>query len=379
MSMPSELIGFLQEAWGRELRSAALYRLLAEKERDERRRDLFLRLAAEEEKHARQFGERMEALGGAIPSAQPVPSPLDRFLAQALGTEAMLRRMEREEERVIQLLDRQAGVLEGDPDSRRLFEEVEREEEAHAQLLQAIVPNAPARRLEAILRREKWHVSTGSWIGDAIYGVNDGLGAVFGIVSGMAGYTSDNKHVVFAGLLGMLASALSMGASAFLASRSEREVYEAEIARERREIEEWPDHEREELSLIYQLKGFTEEEAGRMITTITARPEQFLKTMAQEELGLSDRHLPKPWIALLSAMISTAVGGLIPVMPFLFLKGTPAVIVAAVVGMLGHFAVGAAKSLVTARHWLLSGLEMTLVAFILGVVTYVLGVVFQIG
>jgi rubrerythrin len=168
MSTPSELIRFLQEARARELHSAALYRLLAERERDDRRRALFLRLAAEEEKHARQFGERIEALGGAISSAQPVSPPLDRFLARALGTEAMLRRMEREEERAIRLLDRQAGVLEGDPVSRRLFEEVEREEETHARLLQAIVPDAPARRLEAMLRREKWHVSTGSWIGDAI-------------------------------------------------------------------------------------------------------------------------------------------------------------------------------------------------------------------
>jgi len=61
-----------------------------------------------------------------------------------------------------------------------------------------------------------------------IYGVNDGLGAVFGIVSGMAGYTGGSEVVLAAGLAGTLASALSMGAGAYLASKSEREVYESE-------------------------------------------------------------------------------------------------------------------------------------------------------
>jgi VIT1/CCC1 family predicted Fe2+/Mn2+ transporter len=161
-----------------------------------------------------------------------------------------------------------------------------------------------------MLKREKWHVSTGSWIGDAIYGVNDGLGAVFGIVSGMAAYTGGSRQVVVAGLFGMLASALSMGSGAYLATKSEREVYEAEIDRERREIEESPEHEIEELALIYQLKGFSEDESKRMADTVAARPDQFLKTMAQEELGLSDRHFPNPWVALTSATLSTAVGAL---------------------------------------------------------------------
>jgi VIT1/CCC1 family predicted Fe2+/Mn2+ transporter len=241
-------------------------------------------------------------------------------------------------------------------------------------------PNDPATRLETILKGEKWHVNTGNWIGDAIYGMNDGLTAVFGIVSGMAGFTGNSfKHVIAAGLMATLASALSMGSSAFLATKAEREVYEAEMERERREIEESPDHEREELALIYQLKGLTEEESRKMAATISAHPDTFLRTMASEELGLSDRNFPNPWVSMLSGTISTAVGGMVPVLPFLVARGTAAIVASAVVSTFAHFAVGAAKTLVTNRPWFASGLEMTVVGVGMGAITYFLGVVFQIG
>ncbi len=372
------LIQALQEAIDRELRAAQLYRLLGDREPDSRRREIFYRLADAESGHAVRFGERITALGG-TPRQGPSPVRLaDRVAAQLLGAETMLRRMEVEEERNIAYFDSQASIIDSDPTSRSLFEEIEGEEKEHSHLLGGMRPHDhPAGKLEAILKGEKWHVSTGSWIGDAIYGINDGLGAVFGIVSGMAGYTGNSHQVVVAGMFGMLASALSMGSGAFLATKSEREVYEAEIARERREILESPEHEREELALIYQLKGFTEEESRRMADTIGAQPELFLKTMAQEELGLSDRHFPSPWISMVSAALSTALGAFIPVLPFLFARGMSAVVASAVISTLAHFAVGAAKSVVTARSWFASGMEMTVVGVVEAVITYGLGVLFK--
>lgn len=374
------LLAALRDAHARELRAAGLYRMMAEAQCDAKRRSLLERLAHSERSHARRFAERIVELGGPLPAVEERVGPADRLRARMVGVEAMLRGMEAEEERARASSERNAGVLAGDAASRELFLSVEREERAHSRLLQAMHgPGGPATRLEAILKGERWHVTTGSWIGDAIYGVNDGLGAVFGIVSGMAGYSDSGRQVVFAGLLGTLASALSMGSSAFLASRSEREVYEAELGRERREIEEAPEHEREELALIYQLKGFTEAEAEHMAATISGQPEQFLRTMAQEELGLSERHLPNPWLALGTASVSTAIGALIPVLPFLFAGGARALVASAAISTLAHFAVGAAKSLVTARHWFVSGLEMTAVGVVMGVVTYVLGVMFRLG
>src|SRR5439155_1086858 len=126
-------------------------------------------------------------------------------------------------------------VLAGEHDVKDFLRESAVEEKAHARALQTMVPQlGPRTVLDTILKRERWHGRGGSWVADAIYGVNDGLGAVFGIVSGVAGATNNQQHyVLISGLAGMLASSLSMGAGAYLAVKSEREVYEAEIAREK--------------------------------------------------------------------------------------------------------------------------------------------------
>jgi len=93
-------------------------------------------------------------------------------------------------------------------------------------------------------------------IGDAVYGINDGLGAIFGIVSGVSGATLGNsKVVVLAGVVGMMASALSMGSGAYLAAKSEREIYEAEYSREREAVEYNQPEAREVLSLGCQIRG----------------------------------------------------------------------------------------------------------------------------
>src|SRR5437763_15515115 len=102
-------------------------------------------------------------------------------------------------------------------------------------------PSGPEARLNRILGRETWHRRGEGWISGAIYGANDGLAAVFGIVAGVAGATGGSTFVLTAGVAGALASALSMATGAFLAERSEAEVAEANVERERREIAEHPD------------------------------------------------------------------------------------------------------------------------------------------
>ncbi len=384
MMREQKVIAALRSAWEREIEAAQMYRLLGEQQGDERRQRLFLRLAEAEEGHAREFAGRIAALGGMPPEATTVPTQAQRRMMKTFGPDAMLRRLEAEEERNITQFEKQAHDLEEDAESFALFQRIEEEEKQHASTLHSLkMPDEPKTRLEAMLKGEKWHVSTGSWIGDAIYGVNDGLGSVFGVVSGMAGFAGTQheafKYVVASGLVATLASALSMGSSAFMATKAEREVYEAEIGRERQEIEQSPEHEKEELALLYQLKGFSETEAEMMATRVSAQPELFLKTMAQEELGLSERHFPNPLIGATSAALSTAIGGILPVLPFFFLRGLPAVFAAALVGMAAHFAVGAAKSMITSRSWWASGFEMTLIGFLTGGVTFGIGKLFHIG
>ncbi len=372
----TQLMQSLQRALDQELRAVVLYRMLGDRQPDGKRRDLFYKLADSEQRHADKFSERIIALGGTPSHRNSKPRLMDRSITRILSTETMLRRMEMEEERNITDYSSQSAIA-SDAESVGLFQQVESEEKAHAKVIKGLFsPNSAQARLDTLMRREKWHVSTGSWIGDAIYGVNDGLGAVFGIVSGVAGYTGGGHAVVVAGVFGMLASALSMGSGAYLATKSEREIYEAEIGRERREIEDDPEHEREELELIYQLKGFSADESARMAQKISEQPEQFLQTMAHEELGLAQKSFPNPFLAAGSSSLSTAIGALVPVIPFFFTSGMRAIIISAIVSTAAHFAVGAAKSIVTNRSWWASGAEMTGVGLLEAGITFGLGVAF---
>jgi len=373
-----ELIAALQQNWQREMEGARTYRSLAQNERDKARRNVLEKLADAETRHAQKWERKLAELGAEPPLERLTPGARFKgWLYRQLGTEAALRGMENEEDKDIARYEAQARSV-NDTEAQNMLREVRREEEGHGRIIREIIkPIGPQGMLDVMLRRERWHKRGGGWLGNAIYGANDGLGAVFGIVSGVAGYTGGSHLVLISGLAGMLASALSMGSGAFLATKSEREVYEAEIQRERNEIEEEPEEEKEELSLFYQLKGFTEEEAELLSTRLAEKPEQFLRTMAHEELGLSEENFPNPWTAALSAMLSTGLGAFIPIIPFFFLQGIPAIIAAAIISLLAHFAVGAAKTLVTGRSWFNSGMEMTVVGAVEAVITYVLGLAFR--
>jgi VIT1/CCC1 family predicted Fe2+/Mn2+ transporter/rubrerythrin len=367
----------VERMWRREVEAAHTYKLLAERESDPKRRAILLRLAEQEDKHAARWSERIVSATGRVPDPTEVERGLTWF--QRIGdSSVVLHRLEQEESKAEAEYDDLMRRL-SDPADRRIAEEAMLEERDHAVVLRALAGGSiptPRSTLDTILRRERWHVRGTGWIGDAIYGVNDGLGAVFGIVSGMAGYTGGSEVVLAAGLAGTLASALSMGAGAYLASKSQREVYESEVARERAEIAEDPHEEMLELELFYQLKGFSVEESRAMAERIHKEPQQFLKALVQEELGLSEENFPNPWRSTLSATVSTAVGGFIPIIPFFFTVGMPAVVASFIISTLAHFAVGASKALVTSRPWWATGAEMTVVGVIEAAVTYGLGLAF---
>jgi VIT1/CCC1 family predicted Fe2+/Mn2+ transporter len=205
--------------------------------------------------------------------------------------------------------------------------------------------------------------------------VNDGLGAIFGIVSGVSGATLGNSHyVLLAGIAGMVASALSMGSGAYLAAKSEAEIYEAELVREREAIRTNNLEARELLSLYYQVKGLPQDDSDRVVEHIAKDPEQMLRALAAERLNSTEEALSNPITSAFSGALSTAVGAFVPIIPFFFLSGYPAVIASAVISLAAHFAVGAAKSLITVRSWWSSGFEMTAVGAIEGVVTYAIGI-----
>ncbi|MEY2565278.1 MAG: vacuolar iron transporter family protein [Verrucomicrobiota bacterium] len=375
-----ESIEALKQNWRAEVETSRVYRDLAERETDQKRKSILLRMAEAEERHATRWAQKLTELGLEPPELKDsLGMRLNRWWNRVAGLDVAIRRMEAAEDRHEARYRAQSErALADDPDAQKFLREAALEEKAHARVLNTMAP-APGPRsvLDTILKRERWHGRGGSWVADAIYGVNDGLGAVFGIVSGVAGATNNQQHyVLISGLAGMLASSLSMGAGAYLAAKSEAEVYEAEIAREKVEVEENPEEEIEEMSLFYQLQGFTPEESQRMAEKLAEDPDQMVHAMAQHELGLSQHHFPNHWKSATSAAVSTAIGAFIPIIPFFFMSGINAVIASFIVSIAAHFAVGAVKSLITIRSWWASGFEMTMVGVIEAVVTYGLGVAF---
>jgi VIT1/CCC1 family predicted Fe2+/Mn2+ transporter/rubrerythrin len=367
----------VEKMWRREVEAAATYKHLATREKDPKRRDILLRLAEQEDTHAARWSERIAATTGRVPDPEAVKRGLSWF-QRISDPNVVLHRLEQEENQAeaeyAQLMARLS-----DPTDRLIAEEAAIDERDHAVVLRTLAGGkipTPRSTLDTILGRERWHVRGTGWIGDAIYGVNDGLGAVFGIVSGMAGYTGGSEVVLAAGLAGTLASALSMGAGAYLSSKSQREVYESEVSREKAEIEEDPHEEMLELELFYQLKGFSADESRTMAERMQKEPKQFLRALVHEELGLNEETFPNPWRSMISASASTAIGGFIPIIPFFFTVGMPAVIASFIISTIAHFVVGASKSLVTTRSWWASGAEMTVVGVIEAAVTYGLGVAF---
>jgi VIT1/CCC1 family predicted Fe2+/Mn2+ transporter/rubrerythrin len=379
----SPAIGRLLAAWHGEIEARTVYEILAQRERDPRRQKILREIAEAEASHRQRIEARLRELGATIPDPASVRiSPWVKLQARVAPINTVLAAREAAEDAEV---EGPYKAPTGDGDTDRLLHEIRRDEQSHSRQVSVMreerpggeAPSPEESRLQRILKRERWHQSGTGWVSGAIYGANDGLAAVFGIVSGVSGATGGSRFVLTAGFFGALASALSMATGAFLAERSEAEVAHANLERERREIEEHPEEEKEELSLFYQLKGLGREEADALADKLSNRPEAMLQLLAGEELGMGGGNARNPAQAAVAAGVSTAVGAIIPVIPFFWLTGTSGVLVAAIVSLIAHFLVGAAKALVTLRKWWASGLEMTLAGIIVGAVTYGVGLFFH--
>ncbi len=373
----------LLDSWRGEIEAGLVYQLLARRERDPRRAEILRRIAAGEARHRDRLEQRLQELGVPIPDPGSVRvSPWLRLQARLAPLERMLASREAAEE--VEIEDRYHRPT-GDPVTDELLADIRKDEKSHSLAVKemqappaASALSAPQARLERILGRERWHQSGSSWISGAIYGANDGLAAVFGIIAGVSGATGGSSFVLTAGLSGAFASALSMAVGAFLAERSEAEVAAANLAHERQEVAENPEEEKEELSLFYQLKGMSQGDSDELAEKVAKQPEAMLAMLATEELGGAQGG-GNPVQAALAAGVSTLVGAMVPVIPFFFLRGTQGMIVAAVVSLIAHFLVGAAKTLVTLRSWWAAGLEMTLAGVIVGGALYAVGLVFKVS
>ncbi len=352
--------------WQDEADAAYLYRLLSETERDPRKSDLYRRLAEVEDRHTEVWAALLRQHGRDPGTFRPSGrTRLLAWLGRMFGPGFLLPMLLAEEGREVKgYLDMYRTTERGIAGSSESLL-LARESAEHATTLNAISGKSG----------EPWHrTASGGFLRNVVYGFNDGLTANFGLVAGVIGAASAQQHhtVIVAGVAGLIADALSMGSSGYLAAKSEQEVYANEIAMERDEIALMPEIERDELALIYEAKGMEPGAARSLATEVMADPERMLEEQVQHELGISDPHmspLREAWIT----GAATAVGALIPVFPFLVWSGTSAIVLSFAISMLSHWIVGAARSVFTGRSVFRSGLDMFVVGLGVAVVGYFVG------
>jgi vacuolar iron transporter family protein len=351
-----------------EIDSAALYRTLAEIETQSQLAEVYRRLAMVEERHARFWEQRLQA------ASQPVPPRRPRWRSRALSWLARHFGPQFVLPTVATLEEVGRHMYDAQPETQTT--KMPADERSHARLFRTIV-GASRTGIEgsALARIEGRHRAVGgNALRAAVLGANDGLVSNFSLIMGVAGAELSSQGILVTGLAGLLAGACSMAMGEWLSVQSSRELYQRQIAIEASEIAAVPEEEEEELALIYEAKGLSPEAARKVAAEVMADAAQALDTLAREELGINPEELGgSAWEAASVSFLLFATGAFLPVAPFLFLTGMPAVIASLSVSTVALFLIGAAITLLTGRSVYSSGLRQLLFGLVAAGLTYGIG------
>lgn len=349
-----------------ERNAAALYRILAEQESDERIAHVYRRLADTEEKHAVVWIEELRKIGAAAPVFHPSwQTRVLGWVAKRFGVEVVLPALSSME-------TRNSNRYAGQPEGQGLVSA----ERSHALLLQQLSRTSHSgMEGSALARIEGRHRGGGgNALRAAVLGASDGLLSNFNLVMGVAGAALESRTILLTGIAGLLACAISMALGEWISVQSSRELYQKQIATEKDEILHMPEEETEELVLIYQARGMDEASVRALAAHIMSNPETAVDTLVREELAIDPKELGgSAREAAITSFLLCAVGAIIPVLPFMFLTGTTAVMVSAAFSTVGLFLLGAAITLFTGRTVLYSGIRQVLIGLASAGAVFVIG------
>ncbi len=207
----------------------------------------------------------------------------------------------------------------------------------------------------------------------AVFGASDGLVSNLALVMGVAGASSDNQAVVIAGIAGLLAGAFSMAVGEYISVRSQHELFEAQRLLQEQQLQQDEAGERAILERIYQARGFPAAESRAIVDTLFATPERALESMMRDEVGLDPRSIGGPWAAAGSSFIAFVSGAIIPLLPFLLLTGTAALVGSVVVSLTALFLLGLGVSRLTGRPPIVCGLRQMALGGVAALTTFVIG------
>ena len=353
--------------WQKEIDGTALYYALAEAETRTQLAEVYRRLAASEEKHARVWEKRLEEAGAKIPPRRPSwRARTMRFLAKRFGPSFVLPTVANHEKADSRAYhgqpEAETGALSGD-------------EKSPARMLSLVTGGKGGVSGGVVAQMEGRHrASGGNALRAAVLGANDGLVSILSLVMGVAGANLPSHEVLIAGIAGLLAGAGSMALGEWLSVQSSRELYEHQIKIEAEEIEHAPEEEQEELALIYQSKGLPEARAREMAAHMMADRDSILDTLSREELGIDPEELGgSAYEAAFTSFFLFTLGAIFPILPYVFLSGITAVFVSLGVSAIGLFLVGAAITLLTGKNVWYSGFRQVIIGLAAAGLVYGVG------
>lgn len=236
----------------------------------------------------------------------------------------------------------------------------------------------PAGRLKKY-HDEDWHTPKGRQIREVVFGMNDGLVSTVGFVAGVTGSIRESRMVLLTGMASIMAGAISMFIGAYLASKSQKEFFEKELEREKREIVESPEKEREEIREIFTDHGFTAEEVEMIVHRVTQDRDRWIKFMMRDELGIVDENFDNPLKVGILMGISFVVGGLPLLSPYMFVHdAVSALKISVAIAVVVLFGIGVGKTVLTKTSWLKSSIEIVALGSLAAGIGYILGKLFSV-
>jgi VIT1/CCC1 family predicted Fe2+/Mn2+ transporter len=351
-----------------EVDSAALYRTLAQTEKNPQLAQVYRRLAAIEEAHGEYWKNHIAAIDHKVPSLRPgFRTRALGWLARRFGPAFVLPTID-----TLERID--SGTYDAQPEA--VAGGLPATERSHARIIEALAAGSPGALSGATLARlEGRHRGMGgNALRAAVLGANDGLCSNLSLVMGVAGADLAAHAILITGLAGLLAGACSMALGEWLSVNTARESAQRQIATEADELEQIPEEEQEELSLIYQAKGLPEDLAKALAQRLIANKKTALDTLVREELGIDPDELGgSPWTAAAASFALFALGAIFPVAPFFALAGSAAVIASLTASGVALSLIGAGTTLFTGRAVWFSGVRQLLVGFAAAGVTFGLG------
>jgi len=348
-----------------EIDACYLYRKLAEHESDETVANVFRQMSEIEQGHAEAFARIVN-----IPTENLIrPSWRAKTLnliGKIFGYDQVLNSLMDTEKSL-------SNAIISTKEKNKL--EITGNETNHVKILWSILENEKKINGPQLAKFESRHrTGGGNAIRAAVLGGNDGLVSVFSLVMGIAGATGGNHSVLLAGIAGLLAGALSMALGEWISVKSSQELYENQMSIEMDEIENNPEGEIKELVLIYMAKGIPEIHAKKMAEEIMKDKFHAHEVLVKEELGINPEELKGSAVeaAVYSFMMFT-VGGLIPVIPFIFLTGFHAIFLCIALSAIGLFLIGGAITLFTGKNLWYSGFRQVVFGLLAAAITFGIG------